>query len=103
MPEDDHQFLQDQSRPHYGYSSLPRMSMPPHGGEPRYPLPPPHHHRPHHIMGAPPPPGYPLKGPAHPHHMPPFPSKHNIYIASLKVSPLPTIVSFVICMCIPFE
>ena len=75
MPEDDHQFLQDQSRPHYGYS-LPRMSMPPHGGGPRYPLPP-HHHPPHHMMGAPPPPGYPMMGPAHPHHMPPFPSKHN--------------------------
>ena len=31
MPEDDHQFLQqDQPRPHYGYSSLPRMTIPPH-------------------------------------------------------------------------
>lgn len=75
MPEDDHQFLQqDQPRPHYGYSSLPRMTMPPHGGGPRYPMPPPHH-PPHHMMGAPPPPGYAMMGP--PHHMPPFPTKHN--------------------------
>ena len=54
------------------------MSMPPHGGGPRYPLPSPHHHPlHHHMMGAPPPPGYTMMGPAHPHHMPPFPSKHN--------------------------
>ena len=60
MPGDDHQFLQqDQPRPHYGYSSLPTLSMPPHGGGPRYPLPPPHHH---HMMGAPPPPGYAMMG-----------------------------------------
>ena len=31
----------------------------------------------HHMMGTPPPPGYAMMGPAHPHHMPPFPSKHN--------------------------
>ena len=75
MPEDDHQFLQqDQPRPPYGYSFLPRMSMPPHGEGPRYPMTPPHH-PPHHIIGTPPPPGYAMMGP--PHHMPPFPSKHN--------------------------
>ena len=54
------------------------LSMPPHGGGPRYPLPSLHHHPlHHHMMGAPPPPGYAMMGPAHPHHMPPFPSKHN--------------------------
>ena len=78
MPEDDHQFLQqEQPCPHDGYSSLPRMGIPPHGGGPQYPLPPHHHPPPHHMMGAPPPPGYPMMGPAHPHHMPPFPTKHN--------------------------
>ena len=54
MPEDDHQFLQqDQPCPPYGYSTLPRMSMPPYGRRPRYPMPPPHH-PPHHMIGAPP-------------------------------------------------
>ena len=38
----------------------------------------PHHHPlHHHMMGAPPPPGYAMMGPAHPHDMPPLPSKHN--------------------------
>ena len=72
MPEDDHQFLQqDQTCPPYGYYSLLRMSIPPHGREPRYPMLPPHH-PPHHMIGAPPSPKYAMMG--LPHHISPFPS-----------------------------
>jgi len=83
LPDDDQQYMQqqhDQRPPPFGYSSLPRMGIPPpvHGGEhlPRYPMPPP---PPHHMMQGPPPPGYPMMGPPHPH-MSPYPTaaaKHN--------------------------
>ena len=83
LPDDDHQYMQqhDQRPPPFGYSSLPRMGIPPpvHGGEhlPRYPMPPPP--PPHHMMQGPPP-GYPMMGPPHHPHMPPYPAaaaKHN--------------------------
>ena len=73
------------------------MSMPPHGGGPRYPLPSPHHHPlHHHMMGAPPPPGYAMMGPAHPHHMPPFPSKHN---SLLRVRTYKCLIIIILIMC----